>query len=112
MTGDRYGIGKRVGGEPLADIGNAPDPRTVEGWPGAPRYFVRNWGDLTIWGFACRSSFAEDEPQERASWEQQRAFMAWCFSEVEPDGELGFVRESDVSEISEGEFWLARQGGW
>jgi hypothetical protein len=61
-------------------------------------------GILAIWGFAARSPYAEDLPQERFAFDQRRSFCAWCYSEMEPNGELGFVPLDEIVEVGRDEF--------
>jgi len=65
-----------------------------------PLYPGREAEVLTIWGYAWASPYAEDEAAERYAWERSRGFCAWCFSELEPNGELGFVPQSEVTEVT------------
>lgn len=97
-------------------------------YPGAPAYWRRHFvppvlepGDptillvdepVTIYGYAERSPYAEDQAAERDAWRTHRAFMAWCFSPLCPEGEIGFVPLSDVEEITAEEFAAARGAGW
>jgi hypothetical protein len=81
-----------------------PTPSEATPYPGAPQFFRREWNGLTIFGYSCRSSYAEDLYLEDETWARRHAFPAVCMSKVEPDGEYGSVPLSDVTEITEAEF--------
>jgi hypothetical protein len=116
----------------MTTYGRAPDPSTVAPWPGAPRFFVWYFqleqatigaldpqtgqitdrqpiylqgGTLAIYGFAARSPYPEDRAYEQSVWEQRAAFCAWCYSRIEPEGNLGFVAlNDDLTEITQEQF--------
>jgi hypothetical protein len=71
------------------------------------RLYGPDAGILPIWGFACRSEYAEDAASEKWAFEQNRSFLAWCFSSMEPRGEIGFVPLDEVVEVSREEFDIA-----
>jgi hypothetical protein len=65
---------------------------------------------LTIYGYASRSSIKEDWTLEDEAWDRRQAFPAVCVSEVEKDGEYGFVPLSEVAEITEEQFNRVTEG--
>lgn len=73
-------------------------------------------GGLMIYGYQIRSRYAEDRPQEEFSWRERNTFLSVCFSEVEPDGELGFTPAPSatplVREITKEQFEAAAAAGW
>src|SRR6185312_5426245 len=115
-----------------------PGPDEATPYPGAPQYFSRQWNmawntiqalgpdlkpigepesisaprALTIYGYSCRSTYVEDHAYEDQRWTRGRDFPAVCFSEVERDGEYGFVPEHAVTLIDRQELdeALARIG--
>jgi hypothetical protein len=73
-------------------------------FPGAPRFFVRDYNaglnaPLTIWGYSCRSTYAEDWQVEETAWGRQHSFPSVCFSAVEPDGEYGMTPLDAAQEV-------------
>jgi len=86
----------------------------AEPFPEAPRYFVRVYQEspsrgaspaidlvfggekLLIWGYSCRSMYAEDRAQEDEVWREHRIFPCMAFSEAELHGEYGLVGEDQV----------------
>ena len=85
-------------------------PTLYEATPfeGAPRYFVRDYREglnapLTIWGYSCRSTYAEDWEVEDTSYGRRHSFPSMCFSEIEVDGEYGFTPLDAAQEITRSE---------
>jgi hypothetical protein len=78
--------------------------------PGAPRYFLRDWNGLEIWGYSCRSRFSEDRLIEHRAFEERGFFPAMCYSEAERDGEWGLIPMSEVTEVSEQEIRTVLDG--
>lgn len=109
------------------------EPKQIH--PDVPLYFVRSWGGpadqpgqlpdnvldtrmyfkdaaLMIYGYAIVSQYEEDGDYEQQAWNNRRNFLSYCFSEIEPSGEMGFTCADDVQEITEEEFAAARERGW
>ena len=109
------------------------NPNDWKPFPGVPRFFRRVWnppyagttrelgdntvyitpsvpdGGLVIYGFSARSNYQEDLPIEQNAWNINKAFPAICFSVVETLGEYGFVPVNDIEEITEEEFFEAKE---
>lgn len=100
---------------------------------GIPLFFARRWGGnpqepfardgivfismepavpITIYGYSVTSPYPEDRDSERFAWTERRSFLAWCYSTMEPSGEVGFVPADDVTEISREEFEAAAAASW
>lgn len=100
---------------------------------GQPLFFARTWGGnpqepfvrdgiayismepavpITIYGYSVTSPYSEDQDTERFSWLERQSFLAWCYSTMEPRGEIGFVPLSEVHEISREEFEAAAAASW
>lgn len=61
-------------------------------------------GVLAICGFSIKSTFEEDWKLEEEAYERSGTFMAWNYSVMSPEGELGFVPFTEVAVISQEEF--------
>lgn len=94
-------------------------------------YFTRvweTWGDrLVIYGYIfTRDEFIKEErdagsPEAELAWTLERMDSSyargyrfgWCYSEVEPDGELGSTHVSTMlRKITREEFEAAKARGW
>ncbi len=94
-------------------------------FPDVPHYFKHLWDPATldkgglvadviapkmmIYGRSIRSEFEEDRSHEESD-HQRGAFLARCFSENCPEGEVGFMWIKAVEEITEDEFNAALAG--
>jgi hypothetical protein len=67
---------------------------------------------IYIYGYAIASTYEEDREQEDFAWNQRNSFLAMCFSVMEPNGEMGFVRLQDCETISQNDFEAVAARNW
>lgn len=116
--------------EDAANRRTTPEQKAI----GYGDYFIRDYEtmfgfgeSLTIYGYIMtRDEFIESErdagsPEDELAWTLERMDSSyergyrfgWCYSEVEPDGELGSTHVSTMTrKISKEEFEAAKERGW
>ena len=97
---------QRYGGSPMPpyrDLFHGIPVTVVDATPAEAIY---------IYGYAIGSNYEEDREQEDFAWNQRNSFLTMCFSVMEPNGEMGFVRLQDCETISQKDFEAAAGRNW